>query len=196
MPAPFASRRLPRRRPGHSRGVSLVEVLVSILLMAVGLLALVGSNVASIRYSKLAQYRATASLLATDIAERMRANRNGLAEYAVQLSFAVQATEPAADTRCESYIPPIPCDATRLAQYDLVQWRHVVRNQLPEGSVFITPRPVDRAADVWIVWRDIAVAQLPAGEVSDAPRAAGECANGLDADADLSIRCSYFRINL
>ena len=195
MPAPFASRRLPRRRPGHSRGVSLVEVLVSILLMAVGLLALVGSNVASIRYSKLAQYRGTASLLATDIAERMRANRNGLASYAVQLSFAAQATEPAANTSCETYLNG-PCDAAGLAQYDLVQWRRVVRNQLPEGSVFITPRPVDRAADVWIVWRDMAVAQLPAGEVSDAPRAAGECANGLDADADLSIRCSYFRINL
>jgi type IV pilus assembly protein PilV len=177
-----------------SRGVSLLEVLISILLAAIGLLALAGANVASIRYSKMAQYRGTATLLAADFAERMRANKAGLASYAYGSDFATQAAAVGADTSCETYAPAA-CNAAGLAAYDLANWRALVRKQLPEGSVFVVYQAGQVASDVWIAWRDPAVAS-PNDNSTDARNTALECPNGLSLGADKSIRCSYFRINL
>ncbi len=94
----LSTRRLGSIAQHKQRGASLIEVLISILLAAIGLLALAGSNVASIRYSKMSQYRGTATVLAADLAERMRANQAGLADYAVADIFSAQGTEPLATT--------------------------------------------------------------------------------------------------
>lgn len=177
------------------RGASLIEVLISILLAAIGLLALSGANVASIRYSKMSQYRGTATMLAADLAERMRANQAGLADYAVTGDFASQATVPTASTACELYSST--CSSTQLAAYDLTAWRRLVRSQLPEGSVSVAPSPSGTllAADVWVAWRDPAVADTSENS-TDARNAAKECPSLVTFSSDKSVRCSYFRINI
>lgn len=186
------------------RGVSLLEVLISILLSAIGLLALAGANVASIRYSKLSQYRGTATVLALDLGERIRANKAGLPSYNYEINFAAQAAAIAPDTTCETYVPAA-CTPAALASYDLNTWRRIVRAHLPSGSVFV--RVVDAlgntgcvgvgcvAADVWLVWQDPAVA-APDENSTDSRNAALECPNGLTLGGDKSIRCGFFRINL
>lgn len=177
-------------------GISLIEVLVSVLLAAIGLLALSGANVMSIRYSKMSQYRGTAAMLAADLAERMRANSGAIVGYAVADTFATQsAAALAADTSCNGYVST----CASVAVYDLANWRFLVRNQLPQGSVFVTTTGVGvtpRGADVWVAWRDPAVAN-DAENNTDSRNTATECPPGLvAAGADLSIRCSYFRINI
>ncbi|MFZ2305736.1 MAG: type IV pilus modification protein PilV [Rhodoferax sp.] len=198
-------RRTSRRK---IRGVSLLEVLVAILLSAIGLLALAGANVASIRYSKMSQYRGTATVLALDLGERMRANKAGVLSYSYNATdFATQTGAAiASDTSCESIAIPSPCAAAAsLAAYDLNTWRKVVRSQLPKGAVFIDI--MDAAgnvcliaascigADVWIAWEDQAVAN-PDENSTDSRNAALECPNGLNLGADKAVRCSFFRINL
>lgn len=180
------------RRMRRARGASLLEVLISVLLSAIGLLALAGANVASIRYSKMSQYRGTATNLAADLGERMRANQAGLANYAYGFDFASQATAPSASVACETYSNT--CTSTQLADYDLVNWRLTVRNQLPQGSVFVVVPAGQVAADVWLAWQDPAVA-APSENDTDARNIATECPNGLNT-TDKSVRCSYFRINL
>jgi len=192
---------LMRGRRAHARGVSLLEVLISVLLAAIGLLALAGSNVASIRYSKMSQYRGTAAVLAADLAERMRANKAGIAGYdysAKTFDEQVAAATPA-NVTCDG-IPPVGTCAS-LATYDMDNWRRLVRTQLPQGSVFVTvvalpgPPAGQSAADVWIAWNDPAVAN-PDENTTDARNSATECPNGLSAGVDKSIRCSFFRINV
>ena len=175
------------------RGASLIEVLVSILLAAIGLLALAGSNVASIRYSKMSQYRGTATVLAADLAERMRANQAGLADYNITDDFSAQATQPATTTACLTYSKT--CSSAELAAYDMAIWRRLVRSQLPEGSVVVTPSASGTlfAADVWVAWRDPAVAD-PDENNTEARNTTTECPE--DFSTDKSIRCSYFRINI
>lgn len=202
-------RSLRRVRKDRIRGISLLEVLISILLSAIGLLALSGANVASIRYSKMSQYRGTASVLALDLAERMRANKGGLVSYKYTVTdWATQtAADPGTDTSCEGMAAN--CTAANLAAYDLATWRRVVRQQLPEGSVFINV--VDAAgnaaclagacmaADVWLAWRDPAVADADENSTdsrNNAADVAKECPAGLSLGADKAIRCSFFRINL
>lgn len=178
----------------RSRGASLIEVLVSVLLASVGLLALSGANVVSIRYSKMSQYRGTATMLAADLAERMRSNQAGLANYAVAGNFTAQATQPALTTACETY-SVTACTSATLAAYDLATWQRLVRSQLPEGSVYVTPSTSTSvlAADVWVAWRDPAVA-APSENSTDARNYAKECPQSFSSD--VSIRCSYFRINI
>lgn len=183
-------RRLPH--PLHSRGATLIEALVAILLSAIGLLALAGANVASLRYSKMSQYRGTATMLAADLAERMRANPGGLAGagYAVAADFAAQAVPPAVNTACETYTNT--CATANMAAYDVASWRRLVRSQLPEGSVRIDTATTT-AADVWLAWRDPAVA-APNENSTDSRNLVLECPPNFSADT--SVRCIYFRINL
>lgn len=189
--------RLPRRSSlRHSRGVSLLEVLVSVLLAAIGLLALAGANVSAVRYSKMSQYRSTATMLAQDIGERIRANKLGLGSYTYTTSWASQSGAIADDTSCET----ANCTAATLAAYDLATWRKVVRDQLPQGSVFISIQG-SVGADVWIAWRDPAVANASENSTDSRNTAADtakECpptALGF-APPDESVRCSFFRINV
>mgnify|MGYP000954108036 FL=1 len=173
-----------------SRGVSLIEVLISIVIATIGLLALVGTTVSSARFSKMSQYRGTATQLASDLGERMRANKTGLAAYDMQTNFAGQAVLPAVPgTVCNSFATT--CTAAQMAAYDLQAWRAVVRDQLPDGSAFIVVQNVQVAADVWLVWRDPAVANA-----DDAPTTNSECPAALTVGGQPDVRCSYFRINL
>lgn len=203
MPVDLVCRSSVRLTRVRLRGVSLIEVLISILLAAVGLLALAGSNVAAIRYSKMAQYRGTATSLAVDLAERMRANKAGRTTYAPttgQLDFDAQAAgqsgAPVNSTACETYAP-VACTAATLAAYDLASWRFRVRRQLPEGSFYMAPDSlVPTGFDLWVAWRDPAVAN-PDDNTTES-QGGNECPTGLNLGDDVtkSVRCSYFRINL
>ncbi|WP_188709083.1 type IV pilus modification protein PilV [Polaromonas eurypsychrophila] len=177
-------------------GGSLIEVLISIVIASVALLALAGVNASSIRYTKMSQYRATAAQLAADIGERMRASKGTATtgflagNYDYTATFAGQATKatlPAA--LCN--LPTDTCTPAQIAALDLAQWRIFVRDQLPEGSVFILRQSGQVAADVWVAWRDPAVANT-----DEAPALTLECPDAMSTESDLSIRCSFFRINL
>lgn len=169
-------------------GASLIEVLVSIFLSALALLALAAVNASSIRYTKMAQYKASAVLLASDLGERLRANKAGLASYSYETEFADQAAAPAAPTNCDNIAET--CTSAQMAAYDLAQWRRTVRDQLPEGSMFLKTYANPTAADLWVVWRD------PSTAADEQSINATECPAALSRNGDFSIRCSYFRINL
>ena len=179
-------------RPVFARGGSLIEVLVSIVIASIGLLALAGANAAAARYAKLSQFRATAALLANDVGERMRANKAGFTAGAYDYTddFDAQATaasvpNPACNTALSA------CTAAEIAAVDLYQWRSTVRSMLPEGSVNLTYNAAQVAADVYVVWRD--------PEVQDAderPQVVNECPNTLSRGTDESIRCMFFRGNI
>ncbi len=58
----------------NARGFTLVEVLVSIVIVAIGLLGMAGLTAASLKSNNTSYYRSQATVLANDILERMRAN--------------------------------------------------------------------------------------------------------------------------
>lgn len=181
------------------RGGSLIEVLISIVIASIALLALAGVNASAVRYTKMSQYRATATQLANDMGERMRANKGQsvapatgflAGSYDYTATFAAQAAKATMpSTLCNALTDT--CTPAQIAALDIAQWRIYVRDQLPEGSVFILRQAGEVAADVWVAWRDPAVANA-----DEAPAVATECPAAMSTESDLSIRCSYFRINL
>ena len=196
-------RSLIRRRRHSHRGGSLIEVLVSIVIASIALLALAGVNASALRYTKMSQYRATATLLASDLGERMRANKgvDAVGGVAATGFFAGAYDYSSTDFAGQSTVATLPaqlcntaassCTPQQVAELDIAQWRILVRTQLPEGSIFISRQSGQTAADVWVAWRDPAVAST-----GEAPALASECPDSLNLNADLSVRCSFFRINL
>lgn len=111
-------RRSPARRPPRQRGISLIEVMVSLLLLTVGLLGMLGLKLAGLKHTGNANSRAVASIHATDMLDRVRANptRALAGQYALALA------------------DPAPNAPVGVAQTDLAQWRLRLAENLPNGT--------------------------------------------------------------
>ncbi len=142
----------------RARGFSLVEVLVAMFVVAMGILALAGLLQASTRYAKMSELRSTATLLANDMADRIRANSTGaqLGPGGYDLTDKVVPTALAgAHAPCTSEAPCGPAD---LARTDLGDWTARVRATLPKGSTWVQFHAGSSSApgfvDVWVGWAD------------------------------------------
>lgn len=81
----------------NSSGFSLVEVLVSVVVIAVGLLGLTSMELISLKYNDSAYARSKANIFAYDMLDRLRSNKSAaMAEEYDQLSLAdaAQFTQP------------------------------------------------------------------------------------------------------
>ena len=181
----------PRFNP--QRGVSLIEVLVSILIVSLGVLALAGLLGVSTKLAKTSEFRATSAMLAADIAERMRANRPGADAGNYAITTTEFATSKGAVATCAT---PGDCTAEEVAAVDVAEWQAMVYNSLPSGTGHVAVG-ADGLADVWIVWRDPEAGS--AADNSDATLInAGLDANRCPPNFATSPvpSCMYFRLGL
>lgn len=94
-----AFRRAPGRPgPSGSAGFSMIEVLIALVVLALGLLGFALLQTLNLRYTQSANYRTEAANLAYDLLDQMRANRLSAADY-TGASFAVGAASGANCTR-------------------------------------------------------------------------------------------------
>lgn len=75
------------RNSAKTRGFTLIEVLVALLILAVGLLGVAGVQLLSMQQTANANLRTQATLHAQDMAERIRVNDNSLPEASVISSW-------------------------------------------------------------------------------------------------------------
>src|SRR5690242_253194 len=102
----------------QNSGFSLVEVLVALVVLGVGLLGMASLYVTTLQANGTAISRTQAVNLATDLAERIRANPNGKANYA-------PATAPTAAIGCYTGVVT-NCTPAQIASDDLFIWRQQV----------------------------------------------------------------------
>ncbi len=106
-------------------GFSLLEVLVAMVILAIGLMGLASLQLTSLRYNKVAYLRTQATNLAYDLIDRMRANRaDATTTDAYETGFA--KTAPVCDTN--------PSFTGSSAAVDLAEWRNQVACTLPQGD--------------------------------------------------------------
>ena len=60
----------------QQKGFSLIEILVSLLILSVGLLGIATAQVSSIKMNQGAYHRSQANILLTEVLDRMRLNRD------------------------------------------------------------------------------------------------------------------------
>lgn len=107
----------------RSRGFSLIEVLVAMIILAIGLLGLASLQTRGLSYGHDAYLRSQATTLAYDITDAMRANRANLGNFLLASGSTPGGT----------------CSATSAgAANALVCWYDDVVARLPGGQASIT----------------------------------------------------------
>jgi type IV pilus assembly protein PilV len=102
----------------RATGFSMVEVLVSIVILSIALLGTAGLVGSSLRSTNTSYYRSQATVLADDILDRMRANRTSArnGEYNIDLG------------------PAYAAPSGSLAEYDTHEWTDTLASTLPDGQ--------------------------------------------------------------
>lgn len=181
----------------HQRGASLIEVLVSILVVSLGVVAMGGLLASATRLGKASEIRAVASLMASDIADRMKANvgaaRLGLYDHT---DAFVNPPEVPVLVTCAN---PLNCQPKELADQDLAQWRLSLLHALPAGTGYVRydAAALDAsggAVDVWVAWLDPSALSVGAFQDIDDLNAK-TCPPGFK-DLNPQPRCMYFRVAL
>lgn len=120
-----------RRRRGLQSGFTLIEVMVTVFVMAVGMLGVAGMQAVSVRESQNTYYRTQADLLASDMVDRMRANRTGSRSGN---DNGYLAAAPVGSANCSS-----TCDEDNMADFDLKEWHDALTaSSLPTAAATIT----------------------------------------------------------
>ena len=110
----------------QSKGFSMIEVLVTVLILAIGLLGLASMQVQALKGSADGGQRGKAVWLAQEIAERMRANPDGVQNGDYLVSGPLNCAQPA--NLCGNIFDgsstvqaTANCTANQLAEFDLWQ---------------------------------------------------------------------------
>jgi type IV pilus assembly protein PilV len=116
-----------RRLPSASfrlnqQGFGLIEVLVALLILAIGLLGMASLQSTGMQMTSETQARTQAILLADDLIERARANLDNLDQYSVDAG-----DPPDCDTG-------FTIDNGDVADDDLADWRNALSCLLPGGD--------------------------------------------------------------
>ncbi len=108
-------------------GFSLIDVLVSLVVLSTGLLSMANLQVSALRGNQGAYLASVAAQQAQDMAERMKANPAGVAadEY-----DAIDADIPTLQVNCQS----ANCDPEELARFDRNRWNAANQALLPAGG--------------------------------------------------------------
>lgn len=110
-------------------GFNMIEVLISIVVVAIGLLGIVALQVASARFNSSSYYRNVATTLAMDQAERMRSYLSDSASDSYPMM-----QNPAATAAC---ITATGCAKNQMSQSELNSWMQDVSRLLPNGQARI-----------------------------------------------------------
>lgn len=116
-----------KMRASLQSGFSMIEVLVTILIIAIGLLGVAALQSAGLRQVVASQTAAQVQLLAQDLAELIIAyDPNGEGDYAAN-------GVPSAGKDCAATV----CNRNELANYNLVRWQAEVDVEVPSLAMQI-----------------------------------------------------------
>ena len=109
----------------RNSGVSLIEVMVTVFILSIGLLGIAALQIQSKRVNLGAVERTTASMLANEMIERMRANPSALKDYLDEVSSSGigEGNRAVPSLDCDT---SEPCTAFDVVLHDLYQWEQSI----------------------------------------------------------------------
>ncbi len=124
--------------PVTQRGTTLIEVLIALVVLAIGLLGMALLQVTSVQSNHSAYYRSQVTLLASDMADRMRANRTAALSDAYKFDFPVSSSGHSV--------------SGTQAQKDIAQWLNTLALALPDGTGQV--EKTGRLVTISVRWND------------------------------------------
>jgi len=133
----------------YSRGFSLVEIMVAVLVISIGLLGIAKMQALALSSTGNARLRALASLEAASLASAIRANRTFWASSATvgtNQNVTISGAAITASTNgqlqtaanCASGGANAPCSSVLMAAYDLQQWAIALNSVIKSDYALIT----------------------------------------------------------
>jgi type IV pilus assembly protein PilV len=149
-------------------GATLIEIMVAILVMAIGLLGLASLQINSMKFQKTSSQRSEATQAAADLGERMRSN------WAVDITppydpVGFRAANELSYTFQENYLvtsvaahtPPnncetASCNQAQVAANDIRIWLRELQRRLVGGAGIVTPvaGTVYPTFAITVMWRE------------------------------------------
>jgi type IV pilus assembly protein PilV len=134
-----------KRRVGVQLGFSLVEVLVSVIVLSFGLLGMVRMQAAALQANKEARLQSTAVRMAREAADMMRGNdgaggatsQSAASQYMGDFSGSLPAAPNNCFTGACAVANPANADRNLIAQWQLNEWLTRVYSDLPGARVVI-----------------------------------------------------------
>lgn len=144
-------------------GLTMIEILVTLIVLSIGLLGMAALQLTGIRSANSSTSRTQATLLANDIAERMRANPTAVDNNAfASVNSATINCAALPNPYCGEYydgsnnVAAQSCTAAEMASYDINVWfcgerygsgrSGGVQSLLSQASATITCTDVDPAS--------------------------------------------------
>lgn len=135
----------PARAPGGRHcaarravgGTSLIEVLVTLTIVAIGLLGMIALQVRSQTWQRDSFERKAVAELVSNLYNRVAANYAGYAQNAYQINLPVGAPLPA-----PAVCAVDPCTPAEVAARDTTAWLAELRRRVPTAAVAMTRRDV------------------------------------------------------
>jgi type IV pilus assembly protein PilV len=115
-------------------GFSMIEVLVTMLIISLALLGTMGLQAYALRVNQGGQFRSQAVFLVADLAERMEANSVAAVKLNNDYIVATPSNTPVpSSVACSS-----TCTSDQLATWDMSQWTSLVSLTLPQSMWTVT----------------------------------------------------------
>ena len=103
---------------GASKGFSMIELLVAVLVMGIGVLGVTGLQVVSLQNNRAALMQADATQLAYNMMDRIRANPAGNPRGQAYNGLALDADPPAGGNCVTNN-----CSAVQMVNFDQALWK-------------------------------------------------------------------------
>lgn len=132
----------------QKNGFTLLEVMIAMVIFAVGMLGLAGIQALSLEGSHSSYSRSQAILLASEMVDRMKANYKAT-NYAMETATT---SENAPGTVCDGVDTTITCNESQMASFDHWQWKKMVEDTLLTGKGKITYDATTKVYTVSVHW--------------------------------------------
>ena len=165
----------PLSRPRSVRGVSMIEILVTLTIVAFGVLGLLGLQARTLSQQKDSADRKAAAEMVEQLAERMRANHLGFTAGEYDLDLKNTDATPGSVTVCAT---KTACTLEEVAARDLDQWVIELRRRIPGSAAYL-------------VWDAAFPNRLSVSVAWAEPQSKGEGVDPLCADISGDIPADY-----
>jgi len=131
-----------RTYTARQTGFSLIEVLIALVVLSIGLIGMAGIQQAGVRNTHNALLHSQASMLAYEMGDMMRSNKEQVEFGNYEITEGAFPTE-SSNCATTSQLAAINCSSQEMTSFHLKRWSEHLAQRLPEGTGSITCKDID-----------------------------------------------------